>query len=161
MLVRATTLAVTSLLSACGASPTEAPWGTAADTLPLWNVTLRLQVMYRLSASGSLFATVAAVNTGSRSLRFSTGGCYVEFRAYATADRSGDPAYQQPQLGCLGTLRSFDLAPGASTVLGPEYGVASLSALPAGTSYFTARVLFAEPPARTEELPAGEYTRAP
>jgi hypothetical protein len=124
-------------------------------------VSLSLQVTFRLNGNDIVFATVEAVNTGSQPLRFANGGCYVEFRAYSTAERTGEPIYQQPELGCVQPLREFDLAPGTSAVLGPEYGVASLSALPVGTSYFVARLLFTEPRARTRELPAGEYVRAP
>lgn len=130
------------------------------DSLAVWNGTLSLTVMYRWDVDGRLLATFDAQNTGRSVLRGTTYalGCFVEMRAYASSDRSGQPVWQDEHEGrsCRDMGWDINLPPGATARIGRERVVTTREVLPADTAYFSARVVMVDPALRTREFPAGQ-----
>jgi hypothetical protein len=149
------------VLAECHGLTGAEDWGTTSDALPLWTGSLRFDVDYQASREGNLMATVIATNVGDLGISGSGDLNLVEMRAYRTADRQGEPFWQQsPTTNVRGSAVPVYLPPGGVQGI-VERVVFSYEQLPAGTSYFSARLVLHDPPLRTREFPAGEVTKEP
>ena len=104
-----------------------------------------------------LATTVKLTNTGNspRQVTF-PDGCVVLIRAYRTAERTGEPAWDQSRVvACTMALVEVALAPGESREFQArtDAGLILGDSLPDGRYYFSALL---RPDGRALEVPAGE-----
>lgn len=162
MVLRPKWIPAAAVVVACagsGGTDVTSQWGTPADNLRVWNGSLVLDVDYRLVTSRNLVASVTARNVGETGVSGEVNDCSLEMRAYPTEDRQGEPLWQGPGAGsmCLDFAMDIELPPGGTAWIGQV--LVPYEALPTGTTYFSARIIFLRSAMRTEELPAGEVRK--
>lgn len=101
-----------------------------------------------------LLTTVRVHNPTGDSIRVtSPDGCEVILKVYASADRTGTPAWVQNPV-CTEAIESYTIAPGQTLEVGTQASAGAIlgSTLPDGRYYLVARVKFEG----GRDLPAGE-----
>lgn len=125
--------------------------GSAATPAVHWQQSAALHVDYEVDgATGAVLARHRLINQGTDTLVGWVGlSCALDFRAYLTPERTGDPVWQTgARQVCPAALQRILIAPGDSVPLGlHEVGPVDeiVAGNPPGTYYFSATVLFEDP----------------
>ncbi len=152
------TICAMALLAACSSNETATNIDRTLMDQTLGGVVYQADTRIMESFPVQLRSIVTVENRTSDEVTITLpDGCAVLLRAYRTADRTGDPAWDESRaVACTMALQEIVLAPGAAKELtGSTISAAHIlgDSLPAGRYYLTAVV---RPNGQLVEMEAGE-----